>query len=398
MNIDDLLKIAVERGASDLHLKVGNHPVLRIDGTLHPMVELKRLMQENTIAMAFAMMNEQQKEKFKTDHELDMAYSVAGLGRFRCNVFRQRGAVGIVLRVIPTQVKTIADLNLPLVLERIAQERRGMVLVTGTTGSGKSTTLAAMLDNINTHRIEHIITIEDPIEYLHRDKKSIVNQREVGQDTNEFSIALRSSLREDPDVILVGEMRDLETIETAIMAAETGHLVLSTLHTLDAPETVNRIISIFPPHHQKQIRIQLASVLKAVISMRLLPRADGKGRVPAVEILINTPYIQECITDADKTKLIKDAIQDGVSQYGMQTFDQSLYFLYQKELITYDEALKWATNPDEFKLKKIGLQSAKEMSMEEMEKRMSEIAGTGGDESLAAKDYDDHHLLELEDI
>jgi len=398
MNIDDLLKIAVERGASDLHLKVGNHPVLRIDGMLHPMVELKRLMQENTIAMAFAMMNEQQKEKFKADHELDMAYSVAGLGRFRCNVFRQRGAVGIVLRVIPTQVKTMADLNLPLVLERIAQERRGMVLVTGTTGSGKSTTLAAMLDNINTHRIEHIITIEDPIEYLHRDKKSIVNQREVGQDTNEFSIALRSSLREDPDVILVGEMRDLETIETAIMAAETGHLVLSTLHTLDAPETVNRIISIFPPHHQKQIRIQLASVLKAVISMRLLPRADAKGRVPAVEILINTPYIQECITDPDKTKLIKDAIQDGVSQYGMQTFDQSLYFLYQKELITYDEALKWATNPDEFKLKKIGLQSAKEMSMEEMEKRMSEIAGSAGDESLSPKDYDDHHLLELEDI
>jgi twitching motility protein PilT len=398
MNIDDLLKIAVERGASDLHLKVGNHPVLRVNGQLQPMVELKRLMQENTIAMAFAMMSEHQKEKFKTDHELDMAYSVAGLGRFRCNVFRQRGAVGIVLRVIPTQVKTIADLNLPLVLEQVAQERRGMVLVTGTTGSGKSTTLAAMIDNINTHRIEHIITIEDPIEYLHRDKKSIVNQREVGQDTLEFANALRSSLREDPDVILVGEMRDLETIETAIMAAETGHLLLSTLHTLDAPETVNRIISIFPPHHQKQIRIQLASVLKAVISMRLLPRADGKGRVPAVEILINTPYIQECITEPEKTKLIKDAIQDGVSQYGMQTFDQSLYFLYQKQLITYDEALKWASNPDEFKLKKIGLQSAKEMSMEEMEKRMSDIAGSGGERKTGEKDFDDHNLLELEDL
>lgn len=398
MNIDDLLKIAVERGASDLHLKVGNHPVLRVNGQLQPMVELKRLMQENTIAMAFAMMSDHQKEKFKVEHELDMAYSVAGLGRFRCNVFRQRGAVGIVLRVIPTQVKTIADLNLPLVLEQIAQERRGMVLVTGTTGSGKSTTLAAMIDNINTHRIEHIITIEDPIEYLHRDKKSIVNQREVGQDTLEFANALRSSLREDPDVILVGEMRDLETIETAIMAAETGHLLLSTLHTLDAPETVNRIISIFPPHHQKQVRIQLASVLKAVISMRLLPRADGKGRVPAVEILINTPYIQECITDPEKTKLIKDAIQDGVSQYGMQTFDQSLYFLYQKQLITYDEALKWASNPDEFKLKKIGLQSAKEMSMEEMEKRMSDIAGAPGDGKPGEKDFDDHNLLELEDL
>ncbi|UCH94679.1 MAG: type IV pilus twitching motility protein PilT [Candidatus Aminicenantes bacterium] len=398
MNIDDLLKIAVERGASDLHLKVGNHPVLRIDGQLHPLVELKRLMQENTIAMAFAMMNEAQKERFKEEHELDMAYSVAGLGRFRCNVFRQRGAVGIVLRVIPTQVKNVSDLNLPLVLERIAQERRGMVLVTGTTGSGKSTTLAAMIDFINTHRIEHIITIEDPIEYLHRDKKSIVNQREVGQDTNGFARALRASLREDPDVILVGEMRDMETIETALLAAETGHLVLSTLHTLDAPETINRIISIFPPHHQKQIRIQLASVLKSIISMRLLPRADMQGRVPAVEILINTPYIQECITEPEKTKLIKDAVQDGVSQYGMQTFDQSLYFLYQKGLITYDEALKWASNPDEFKLKKIGLQSAKEMSLEEMEKRMSEIGELGEGDKKGKQQFDDHNLLELDDL
>jgi twitching motility protein PilT len=407
MNVDDLLKIAVERGASDLHLKVGNHPVLRIDGQLHPLVELKRLMQENTIAMAYGMMNSAQKDRFKDDNELDMAYSVAGLGRFRCNVFRQRGAVGIVMRVIPTQVKSIQDLNLPLVLERIAQERRGMVLVTGTTGSGKSTTLAAMIDYVNTHRVEHIITIEDPIEYLHRDKKSIVNQREVGQDTNAFAAALRSSLREDPDVILVGEMRDMETIETALLAAETGHLVLSTLHTLDAPETINRIISIFPPHHQKQVRIQLASVLKAIVSMRLIPRSDKPGRVPAVEILINTPYIEECIVEPEKTKLINDAIQEGVSQYGMQTFDQSLYFLYQRGLISYDEALKWASNPDEFKLKKIGLQSAKEVSMEEMERRMSEIAGSeegGGPQVQGLGDIDpgsdlgldDHNLLELE--
>ncbi len=398
MNIDDLLKIAVERGASDLHLKVGNHPVLRVNGLLHPLVELKRLMQENTIAMAFAMMNEAQKERFKKEHELDMAYSVAGLGRFRCNVFRQRGAVGIVLRVIPTQVKNLTDLHLPMVLERIAQERRGMVLVTGTTGSGKSTSLAAMIDYINTHRIEHIITIEDPIEYLHRDKKSIVNQREIGQDTNSFANALRASLREDPDVILVGEMRDLETIETALLAAETGHLLLSTLHTLDAPETINRIISIFPPHHQKQIRIQLASVLKAIISMRLLPRADGVGRVPAVEILITTSYIQECITEAEKTKLIKDAIQEGVSQYGMQTFDQSLYYLYQKGLITYDEALKWATNPDEFKLKKIGLQSTKDMSMEEMEKRMSEIGRDSSGGQTGGGSIEDHNLLEIDNL
>jgi len=401
MNIDGLLKIAVERNASDLHLKVGNHPILRIDGTLHPLIELKRLMQEDTIAMAFGIMNSQQKEKFKQNHELDMAYSVPGLGRFRCNVFNQRGAVGMVLRIIPTQVKGIADLNLPLVLEKVANERRGMILVTGTTGSGKSTTLAAMIDFINTHRIEHIITIEDPIEYLHRDKKSIINQREVGQDTNNFASALRASLREDPDVILVGEMRDIETIETALLAAETGHMVLSTLHTLDAPETINRVISMFPPHHQKQIRIQLASVLKAIISMRLIPRVDGKGRVPAVEILISTSFIVDCIMNSDKTKLIKDSIAQGVSQYGMQTFDQSLYFLFQKGLIAYDEALKWASNPDEFKLKKIGVRSTKDMSMEEMEKRMSDI-GDNDEGDLGLDDgsgaFKDHNLLDIEGL
>lgn len=397
MNIDDLLKIAVERSASDLHLKVGNHPVLRINGILNPMVELKRLMQEDTIAMSFAIMNAHQKEKFKEVHELDMAYSVPGLGRFRCNVFQQRGAVGMVLRIIPTQVKPIAELNLPLVLEKIADERRGLVLVTGTTGSGKSTSLAAMIDHINIHRIEHIITIEDPIEYLHRDKKSIVNQREIGQDTLNFPSALISALREDPDVILVGEMRDMETIETALLAAETGHMVLSTLHTLDAGETINRIISIFPPHHQKQIRIQLASVLKAIISMRLIPMADNKGRVPAVEILINTPFIQGCIEEPEKTKLINEAIQQGISQYGMQTFDQSLFFLYEKGLITYSEALKWATNPDEFKLKKSGIRSTKEMSLEEMEKRISDISTTTSPNS-DSDNMEDHNLLNIEDI
>lgn len=392
MNIDDLLKIAVERGSSDLHLKVGNHPVLRINGHLTPLVEVKRLMQEDTIAMSAAIMNKYQKDQFKDNHELDMAYSVQGLGRFRCNIFLQRGAIGMVLRVIPTQVKTIQELNLPVVLQKISQERRGLILVTGTTGSGKSTTLAAMIDHINTHRVDHIITIEDPIEYLHRDKKCIVNQREVGQDTNSFAAALRSSLREDPDVILVGEMRDLETIETAMLAAETGHLVLSTLHTLDAPETINRIISIFPPHHQKQIRIQLGSVLRAVVSQRLVPRAEGAGRVPAVEVLINTSFIEDCIVNQDKTKLIKDAIQQGVSQYGMQTFDQSLFFLYQKGLITYDEALKWASNPDEFKLKKIGLQSTKEMSMEEMEKKMSGIGDNLGMDD--ASEAMEHNVLD----
>ena len=280
------------------------------------------------------------------------------------------GTVGLVLRVIPVKILTIRELGLPITLEKICNEQRGLILCTGTTGSGKSTTLAAMIDFINAQRTEHIITIEDPIEFLHRDKKSIVNQREVEVDTRSFAAALRSALRQDPDVILVGEMRDYETIETAITAAETGHLVLSTLHTLDATETVNRIISVFPPHQQKQVRLQLAGVLKAVISMRLIPRADGHGRVPAVEVMIATPFIRDCIINKEKTKLIHEAIAAGVSQYGMQTFDQSIFQLYKKELISYDEALRRASNPDEFKLKIQGIQSTSDMAAEEMEKTM----------------------------
>ena len=367
MHINDILKVAVERKASDVHLKVGAHPVLRMDGRLQVMTEFKRLMQEDTIAMAFSMMSSRQKERFKHQLETDIAYSVPGLGRFRCNIFQQRGSVGIVLRLIPSRIQTFKELMLPPVLEKICEEQRGLVLVTGTTGSGKSTSLASMIDYINTRRIEHVMTIEDPIEFLHRDKKSIINQREVDVDTKQFSIALRSALRQDPDVILVGEMRDYETIETALLAAETGHLVLSTLHTLDATETVNRVISVFPPHQQKQIRLQLASVIKAIVSMRLLPRADGLGRVPAVEILIATSYIRACIENKEKTKLIRDAIIQGTSQYGMQTFDQSLYLLYKNGLITLEEALRRATNPDEFKLKIQGIQSTSDMSREEME-------------------------------
>ena len=367
MHINDILKVAVERKASDVHLKVGAHPVLRMDGRLQVMTEFKRLMQEDTIAMAFSMMSSRQKERFKHHLETDIAYSVPGLGRFRCNIFQQRGSVGIVLRLIPSRIQTFKELMLPPVLEKICEEQRGLVLVTGTTGSGKSTSLASMIDYINTRRIEHVMTIEDPIEFLHRDKKSIINQREVDVDTKQVSVALRSALRQDPDVILVGEMRDYETIETALLAAETGHLVLSTLHTLDATETVNRVISVFPPHQQKQIRLQLASVLKAIVSMRLLPRADGLGRVPAVEVLIATAYIRDCIENKEKTKLIRDAITQGTSQYGMQTFDQSLYLLYKNGLITLEEALRRATNPDEFKLKIQGIQSTSDMSMEEME-------------------------------
>ena len=371
MNINDLLKMAIERKASDLHLKVGSHPVLRIDGELNPLGELKRLMQEDTIAMAFSIMNARQKQRFKEDLELDIAYSVPGLGRFRCNVFQQRGAVGLVMRVIPARIMSVRELMLPPVLERICEERRGLVLCTGTTGSGKSTTLAAMVDYINNSRGEHIMTIEDPIEFLHRDKKSIVNQREVDVDTRGFATALRAALRQDPDVVLVGEMRDFETIETALLAAETGHLVFSTLHTLDATETVNRIISVFPPHHQKQIRIQLSQVLKAIVSLRLVPRADGIGRVPASEVLISTAYIRECIENKEKTKYIREQIALGTSQYGMQTFDQSLFQLYKSGLITLEDALQRATNPDEFKLKIQGVQFTADVSREQMEESLA---------------------------
>jgi twitching motility protein PilT len=367
MHINDLLKIATDKGASDLHLKVGSHPVLRISGELVPLVDLKRLMQEDTIAMAFSIMSNRQKQKFKDHLEIDIAYSVPGLGRFRCNIFQQRGTVGLVLRVIPVKILTVRELNLPIVLEKISMEQRGLVLCTGTTGSGKSTTLAAMIDYINAHRKAHIITIEDPIEFLHRDKKSLINQREVEVDTKSFSGALRSALREDPDVILVGEMRDYETMETAITAAETGHLVLSTLHTLDATETINRIISVFPPHQQKQIRLQLSGVLKAVVSLRLMPRADGLGRVPAVEVLVSTALIRDYIINKEKTRLIPDAIAQGISQYGMQTFDQSLYHLLKKQMITYEEAMLHATNPEEFKLRLQGISSTSGETREQVE-------------------------------
>lgn len=387
MHVNDLLKMASDRGASDLHLKVGSHPVVRINGILQPLTESRRLLQEDTIAMAFSIMDAKQKEKFKTNLDIDIAYSVSGLGRFRVNIFQQRGTVGIVARVIPIGIKTIKDLLLPQVIEKISNEQRGMILCTGTTGSGKSTSLAAMIDYINANRTEHIITIEDPIEFLHRDKKSIVNQREVGLDTRSFAAALRSALREDPDVVLVGEMRDYETIETALLAAETGHLVLSTLHTLDATETITRVISVFPPHQQKQIRLQLASVLKAVISLRLVPKADGKGRVPAVEVMINTATIQDCIENKEKTKMIKEFIEQGTSQYGMQTFDQSIFFLYKQGLITLEEALRRATNPDDFKLKIAGIHSTSDAAQEQMDSTIatSQTGTREGDSSPFVK-------------
>jgi twitching motility protein PilT len=373
LSVDDLLRRAVETKASDLHLKVGNHPYLRVDGQLGPLTDVPRVTPEEMLSMAFSMMTNRQKQKFKETAELDMAYGVAGLGRFRVNVFQQRGNVGMVLRVIPTKIRSIEELDLPPVCDKICEEQRGLVLVTGTTGSGKSTTLAAMIDRINSTRTDHIITVEDPIEFLHRDKKGFVNQREVEVDTANFSTALRAALRQDPDVILVGEMRDLETIGTALLAAETGHMVFSTLHTLDATETIQRIIAVFPPPEQKQIRLQLAGTLKAVISQRLVRKSDGVGRVPAVEVMISTGYIRDCIINPDKTRMIRDAIAAGTSQYGMQTFDQSLYDLYTRQLITYEEALTRASNPDEFKLRIQGIRSTADAAREEMEKAMTDF-------------------------
>ncbi len=368
MHVNDLLKIAVESTASDLHLKVGSLPMMRVRGALVPATTEKRLDHEDLVAMTAAVMSTALRQKFKETQEVDLAYSVPGLGRFRCNIFQQRGTIGMVLRVIPMLIRSIDDLGLPLILKKIAEEERGMVLVTGTTGSGKSTTLAALIDHINRTRSTHVMTVEDPIEFLHRDNKSMVNQREVSVDTRSFAQALRSALRQDPDVILVGEMRDFETIETALLAAETGHLVFSTLHTFDATETINRIISVFPPHQQKQIRLQLASVIKAVISQRLMPRADGKGRAPAVEVMISTPFIRDCIVDKEKTHLIHGAIGAGTSQYGMQTFDQSIFGLFEQGSVTYDEALRWASNVDEFKLKVQGISTTSEMSRDSMAK------------------------------
>ncbi len=366
-DINILLTRAVKMEASDLHIKAGSHPLIRIDGAIFLMKNEKKLTPEDTFDMAASIMNEYQREQFGKTHDIDIAYSVPGVGRFRCNCFVQRGSTGLVLRVIPMEIDEVEKLNLPVVLEKVALEPRGLILVTGTTGSGKSTTLASMIDYINSQKTHNIITIEDPIEYLHRDKKSVISQREIGTDTASFSKALRSALRQDPDIILVGEMRDFETIQTALMAAETGHLVLSTLHTSDAVETVNRIISVFPPYQHKQVRTQLASVLKAIISMRLVPRADATGRVPAVEVLIATGTIKSCIEDPDKTRLIHDYIAEGVSQYGMQTFDQSLFGLLQKELITYEEAISRATNPDDFALRVKGVTSTRD------------IWGAGGD-------------------
>jgi twitching motility protein PilT len=388
MELNEILKIALKGGASDIHLKSGLPTMFRVDGALVPLKNGERLLPEEMQKTAFSLMNQVQKARFEEDRECDLAYGIPGLGRFRVNVFQQRGTIGIVFRVIPFGVKSIDQLLLPRVIERISMENRGLVLVTGTTGSGKSTTLAAMIDHINSNRTCHIMTIEDPIEFLIRDRRSLVNQREIGVDTQSFANALRAALRQDPDVILVGEMRDFETIETAITAAETGHLVMSTLHTLDATETINRIISVFPPYQQKQVRLQLATILKAVISQRLVPRADGRGRVPALEVMVSTARIRECMADKERTKELPDAISKGFTTYGMQTFDQSLMHLVKQELVTYEEALKHVSNPDDFALRFRGVASTSDGTWDDFEGQSEKKADDEVEEAPVDPDAD----------
>ena len=348
--LDRVLTAARQLGASDVHLKAGLPPIFRIKGDLRTVRDVPALTREAIAQFAVHMMNDRQRADFEQHLDIDLAYGTPDGVRYRVNLFQQRGAVGMVLRLIPPEVPPFDRLNLPQAVLDLTNNARGIVLVTGATGSGKSTTLAAMIDYINTQQAYHIVTVEDPIEYTFRDKRSVLNQREIGFDTMSFSRALRAALRQDPDVILVGEMRDFETAEIAMTAAETGHLVLSTLHTVDATETVNRIIAMFPTHQQQQARLSLASVLRGVISQRLLPRADGKGMVPALELMINTERVRELIEEPTRTREIKNAIQEGLHPYGMMTFDQSLASLVKQRLVTYEEAVKHSTSPSDFAL------------------------------------------------
>jgi twitching motility protein PilT len=347
--IDGLLKMMAEQGSSDLHLKVGSPPGVRLNGKLVLMREIQPLDGEITQRLALGMMDDRQKVSFENHREIDFAYSLVGVGRFRVNVFRQRGSIAMTLRRVSTHHASFTELGLPSIVQKLADEPRGLVLVTGTAGSGKTTTLATMIDHINRTREGHIVTIEDPIEVLHKDDKCIINQREIGIDTESYADALRHVVRQDPDVVLIGEMRDHETVSAALTAAEIGNLVFSTLHTIDATETVNRIIDFFPPYQQKQIRLMLASTLKGIISMRLIPSING-GLVPAVEVLVMTGTVREYILDPEQTYKIRDAMDEG-DYYGMQTFDQSLLHLYQAGRITIDDAMLMAANAHDFKIK-----------------------------------------------
>jgi twitching motility protein PilT len=356
-----VLQQMVQHNASDLHLKVGRPPTLRIDGHMVSL-ELPALKQEDLRSLAEQIMAPKNIKEFSEQKESDFALAVPGVGRFRVNAYQQRGTIAYALRTVPFQAKTISELNLPDVCERISLMPRGLILVTGITGSGKSTALASMLHYINQNRHANIITIEDPIEFLHRDIKSSINQREVGTDTNSFAQALRRVLRQDPDIILVGEIRDVDTLDTALKASETGHLVFSTLHTTDATQTINRILSFYPPHQQSEVRYMLSTALRAIISLRLVRRADKKGRVPAAEILVNTEAVRDQIRDMTKSLNIPQLIREGAVPYGMQSFDQSLMNWYQKGVISYDDALFAATNPAEFSLRVQGIAGSSDTS------------------------------------
>jgi twitching motility protein PilT len=369
-NFKVVLQRMVQQNASDLHLKVGRPPVLRINGDLTTL-DLPPLKPEDLRALAEQIMTPKQVREFAEQKEADFAIGVPGIGRFRVNVYQQRGTIAYALRAVPYQVKTIAELNLPPVVEEIALRPRGLVLVTGITGSGKSTALAAMIQHINEKRRANIITIEDPIEFLHRDINSSINQREVGADTGSFAQALRRVLRQDPDVILIGEIRDLETLEVALKAADTGHLVFSTLHTTDATQTINRVLSFYAPHQQAEVRFMLSSALAAVISLRLVPRCDRPGRVPACEILINTAAVRDQIRDMTKSLNIPDLIKEGTVQYGMQSFDQSLMYWYSKRIISYESALFYATNPSEFALRVQGVEGSSDTSWDGFQREIT---------------------------
>ncbi len=354
VNFKLILQEMVRRNASDLHLKVGRPPTIRVDGELEPLDQAP-LKPEDLKTLAEQLMTARQVKQFAEEKECDFAIGVPGIGRFRVNVYQQRGSLCYAMRAIPYQARSIAELNLPPVLEEIALKPRGLVLVTGVTGSGKSTALAAMVQHINEGRRANVISIEDPIEFLHRDINCHINQREIGTDTATFGQALRRVLRQDPDVILIGEIRDLETLDTALKAADTGHLVFSTLHTMDATQTINRVLSFYPPHQQGEVRFSLASALQAVISLRLVPRSDRAGRVPAVEVLINTAAVRDNIRDMEKTLNIPELIKEGAVQYGMQSFDQSLMQLYSRGVISYESAVFYATSPAEFALRVQGV-------------------------------------------
>jgi twitching motility protein PilT len=366
MTFKQMMQEMLNRRASDMHLRVGLRPTVRVDGRL-VYIDDQILMPDDIEKILGQILSPEQQERFQQKREMDLALSVSKMGRFRINLYKQRGTIGVAIRQVNTKVPSFQELNLPEAVKDASGNRRGLVIVTGTTGSGKSTTLASMVEHINANRAENILTIEDPIEYIYRDKKSIISQREVGGDTESFAAALRHAFRQDPDIILIGEIRDSDTMGIALTAADTGHLVLTTLHTLNAVETISRIISFFPPHQHQQIRLLLAGTLKSIICQRLLPRCDGKGRIPAVEILISTGSIREAIVDPAKTTTIIDLIEQGSIQYGMQSFDQSIMRLYKSSYISYEEALGQCSNPDDFDLRVKGITSASDRGWAEFE-------------------------------